>query len=118
MYCTYVPVKKNIEVCSPVNLCMCAGDLVLSFAQMTLSRITICSSSTFCLWPALTSEGTAYFPHSTLLYSGQVGPVRQVAPPNFKLLMAPRIMTFAGYTSNLPHMLGRLHQPVDNVDIL
>ena len=90
----------------------------MTYAQLTLSGTTICSSSTFCLWPGLSSAGTVYFPHSMLLLNGHASEVRQIAPPNFKLLMAPRIMSFAGFTGDLPRILALLNAPVDKVDIL
>ena len=102
------------------------GDLVLSFAQLALSRVTICSSSTFCLWPALAmatsadnssvhSNFKAYFPHSRLLLDGQTDKYfRQVAPSHFKLIIAPRIISFyARYTTDLPRILSILNKPLD-----
>eukprot|EP01035_Chromulina_nebulosa_P024380 gene24380-31738_t len=95
------------------------GDLVLSLAQLTLSGTTICSSSTFCLWPALASEGTAYFPHSALLLGRKkASEVRQLAPPNFKLIMSPQIMSFAGFTTDLSRILALLTRPLKNVEII
>ena len=47
------------------------GDLYEDMARLTFAKITICSVSTFCLWPAIASEGKAYFPKSALIASGQ-----------------------------------------------
>jgi hypothetical protein len=45
-------------------------DPLLSFMKLTLAKTTICSPSTFCLWPAIASNGTAYMPKA-----GFIGPV-------------------------------------------
>jgi hypothetical protein len=47
-------------------------DLYTDFARLTYAKVTICSVSTFCLWPAIASNGTAYFPQSKLIAGGDV----------------------------------------------
>ena len=36
-------------------------------ARLTYANITICSVSTFCLWPAIASNHTAIFPKTRLI---------------------------------------------------
>lgn len=43
------------------------GDQFLDFARLAYANVTICSVSTFCLYPILGSNGTVYFPVSKLL---------------------------------------------------
>jgi len=43
------------------------GDLFLDVARLAYSNITICSASTFCLWPALTNRATVHFPYTPLI---------------------------------------------------
>eukprot|EP01041_Mallomonas_annulata_P005188 gene5188-10376_t len=46
------------------------GDPFLDFVRLSYAKFTICSSSTFCIWPAIASNGTAYFPDTTLIAGG------------------------------------------------
>lgn len=45
-------------------------DLYFDFARLAYAKILICSVSTFCLWPAIMNNGTAYFPLSKLIVNG------------------------------------------------
>ena len=47
------------------------GDLYTDMARLALAKVTFCSVSTFCLWPAIASSGTVYFPRSKLIASGK-----------------------------------------------
>ena len=47
-----------------------SDDMYLDLARLTLAKVTVCSVSTFCLWPAVTSNGTAHFPPSRLVVGG------------------------------------------------
>lgn len=46
------------------------GDLFLDVARLAYSNITICSASTFCLWPALANRGRVHFPYTPLIAGG------------------------------------------------
>ena len=37
--------------------------------RLAMAQITICSASTFCLWPAIASKAEAFFPVTALIYS-------------------------------------------------
>jgi hypothetical protein len=43
------------------------GDLFLDMIRLANAKVTICSTSTYCFWPALTSDGNAYFPVTSLI---------------------------------------------------
>ena len=56
------------------------GDIFLDYARMAYSNITICSASTYCLWPALANTvrgGQVYFPLTPLIAGADN---RQLAP--------------------------------------
>lgn len=43
-------------------------DQFLDYARLAYSKVTICSASTFCLWPGLANlNGTTYFPLTPLI---------------------------------------------------
>jgi len=43
------------------------GDLFLDYARLAFAKVTICSASSYCLWPSLANTGTVYFPISSLV---------------------------------------------------
>jgi hypothetical protein len=45
-------------------------DLYLDMARLTFANTTVCSVSTFCLWPAVANRGKAYFPLTKLIVGG------------------------------------------------
>ena len=47
-------------------------DLFDDLARLTYAKLLICSASTFCLWAAISSNGTAHLPVSKLFMQGQV----------------------------------------------
>lgn len=47
-------------------------DLFADMARLAYAKVSICSVSTFCLWPAVMSNGTAYFPRTDLVVGGDV----------------------------------------------
>lgn len=46
------------------------GDLYLDMYRLSQAKVTICSVSTFCLWPAIANKNHAYFPRSALIVAG------------------------------------------------
>lgn len=42
------------------------GDIIEDLARMALAKTTICSSSTFCFFPAIANKNTVHFPYSEL----------------------------------------------------
>ena len=74
------------------------GDLFLDFARFTLSNITICSSSTFCLWPALANRNTVYMPTS-LTMGGATQSLRPDFGPNIFFLDEPMVSNFTKHTA-------------------
>lgn len=45
-------------------------DIYADMARLAYSKLTICSVSTFCLWPAIMSNGTVYYPKTKLIGRG------------------------------------------------
>lgn len=43
------------------------GDLFLDYARLAFANVTICSASSYCLWPSLANTGTVHFPLSSLV---------------------------------------------------
>ena len=44
------------------------GDMYLDLARLAFANTTICSASTFCLWPAMANNGSAvYYPKTNLI---------------------------------------------------
>jgi hypothetical protein len=43
------------------------GDLFLDYARLLNANVTICSASSYCFWPALATNGQAYFPLSAVI---------------------------------------------------
>ena len=44
-----------------------SGDPILDLARLAYAKITICSVSTFCLWPAIANNNKVYFPLTSLV---------------------------------------------------
>lgn len=45
-------------------------DIYLDFVRLSLAKVVVCSVSTFCLWPAVVNNGSAYFPRTRLIAGG------------------------------------------------
>jgi hypothetical protein len=43
------------------------GDLFLDFVRFAKAKVTICSASTFCFWPALSNDGDVFYPVTSLI---------------------------------------------------
>ncbi|RYH14955.1 hypothetical protein EON65_32685 [archaeon] len=83
------------------------GDSVFAdFARIALSKVVFCSSSTFCLWPALANDyGTVFLPY-TPLFAGAVN--SSVAPDlgkNRKFIDIEMVSKFEGPVANLLALL-------------
>ncbi len=50
-----------------VVVIMQGHDMFEDLARLTFANTTICSVSTYCLWPALANNGTVYFPVTKLI---------------------------------------------------
>jgi hypothetical protein len=70
-------------------------DLYLDMARLAFAKVTICSVSTFCLWPAIISNGTAYFPRTKLIVGGDVS---LDFGRNFSWLATPSVVSGAAFT--------------------
>lgn len=45
-------------------------DLYKDMARLAQAKVTICSVSTFCLWPAIMNNHSAHFPRTKLILGG------------------------------------------------
>jgi hypothetical protein len=69
-------------------------DIYLDFIRLSQAKITICSVSTFCLWPAIINpHGQAYFPQTKLIVGGQTN-----IDLGFKWITTPQVV------------LGKMHE--------
>lgn len=80
-------------------------DLYIDMARLSFAKTTICSVSTFCLWPAIASNGTAYFPLSNLIVGGD-----KSISLGFQWLLMPEVLLGAMHVhrtaKSLVEMLG------------
>ena len=86
------------------------GDPLLDYVRLAYANITICSTSTFCLWPAIASSGQAYFPVTGLI--GGWTPEKNFTPflgSHFHWIYHPPVITEFTITSSLEHVLGVLN---------
>ncbi len=68
------------------------GDLFLDVARLAYSNITICSASTFCLWPALANRGSVHFPFTPLIAGGWTNKSLPDFGPNFHWIREVEIL--------------------------
>lgn len=93
------------------------GDMIRNFAQIAFANTTICSASTFCLFPALASNGTAYFPRSQLLLHGNESLLASLRTAGLRLILRPALHSLAGQR-DLGTVLQALREPIAGVDLL
>ena len=74
------------------------GDPFLDFARFTLAETTVCSSSTFCLWPALANRNNVFLPIS-LTMGGANKTFQPFLGENIHFLGEPLIGNFTKETS-------------------
>jgi len=73
------------------NILLLRGQpLYVDMARLTYAPITICSASTFCLWPAISSNGTAHMPMSVVFKHGK----QFDYGPNYKWISSPSVVYF------------------------
>jgi hypothetical protein len=104
---------------------------------LTQAKITICSSSTFCFWAALSKRnGTAYFPVSRLVLAGNERTLCRLllthsAASSFvherrlpwggrlRMIAQPRMIVFAKHAHNVSAMIALLREyPKTGVQLL
>ena len=93
------------------------GDLFLDYARLTLSNVTICSASTYCLWPALAHEGLVYYPLTSLI-GGADNPQlakNMILPAHFHWIEDPLLISdlrkFRPWTAVLGYLNGDTPRP-------
>jgi hypothetical protein len=91
------------------------GDPLVDYYRIARAKVAICSSSTFCLWPAIASTGRAYFPVTRLLAGWT--PEKNGTDPlpylgsSFVWLHHPLMVTEFTAESTLEAVLQALHRP-------
>mmetsp|Transcript_24781 Transcript_24781/g.41289 ORF Transcript_24781/g.41289 Transcript_24781/m.41289 type:complete len:401 (-) Transcript_24781:125-1327(-) len=90
------------------------GDLFLDYVRLGQANTTICSPSSYCFWPAVSSLGTSYFPLTVLIAGAGT---KQLAPdfgPNFHWMDTPYIsnMRFVRpWTQIIDYLVGKKEIP-------
>lgn len=69
------------------------GDVFLDYVRLTLANVTICSASTYCLWPALANTGTVHFPLSSLIAGADTAELAPNLAPNFHWITEPLLIS-------------------------
>ena len=95
------------------------GDLFLDYARLALSNVTVCSASTYCLWPALAHEGTVHYPLTSLVGNADnmqlAGAMQGRLPANFKWIADPLLISdlrkFRPWTQVLGYLQGDTPRP-------
>jgi hypothetical protein len=91
------------------------GDLFLDYARLTFSNVTICSASTYCLWPAMAHEGVAYFPITSLVVGADNIGLSPPMPQQFKWIEDPLIISdlrkFRPWTALIDYLKGEAPRP-------
>lgn len=59
--------RLRIEFPQSYVILKSGGDPFVDYLRLSRAKITICSASTFCLWPAIASVGVAHFPVTGLI---------------------------------------------------
>eukprot|EP01041_Mallomonas_annulata_P000108 gene108-155_t len=67
------------------------GNPLLHMAYIALAKTTVCSASTFCLWPAISRNQTTFYPFSQLVASGKGTQI--VFESHFQWIMQPAIIS-------------------------
>ncbi len=76
-------------------------DIYADMARLAYSKLTICSVSTFCLWPAIMSNGTVYYPKTKLIGRGNTDTLNL----GFNWFDQPQIVLGQNYFSADPERL-------------
>lgn len=75
-------------------------DLYVDMARLAYARHTVCSVSTFCLWPALVNPHQAHFPRTRLIVGGDTS-----IDLGFRWLLSPEVLRGQNYEHAAPAQL-------------
>lgn len=91
------------------------GDIFLDYARIALSKTVICSASSYCFWPAVSSVGQAYFPLTSLIADADQVALAPTFGPNFHWITdAKLISNFKGlrpWTKIIDVLKGQMEFP-------
>lgn len=93
------------------------GDPFLDYVRLARARVTVCSASTFCLWPAMANAGLAYFPLTGLVAGWTPETTMPNLGDNFRWIEEPRIVTEFQDNTPLSEALRVLNRKVENVKL-
>jgi hypothetical protein len=68
------------------------NNIYLDLARLTYAKTTVCSVSTFCLWPAISSSNTVHYPISEYIASSSTIFIK----PNFNWITEPMLVKAFG----------------------
>ena len=69
------------------------GDLFLDYARLTLANVTICSASSYCMWPALANTGQVHFPLTVIAAGADSIELAPNLTANFQWIVEPNIIS-------------------------
>jgi hypothetical protein len=94
------------------------GDLFLDYVRLAFAKVTICSASTYCFWPALANiagGGTAHFPLSSLIAGADNVHLAPNFGPNFQWINDSNIISdfrkVKPWTNVVPILEGKMPMP-------
>jgi hypothetical protein len=67
--------------------------MFLDYARLAFANVTICSVSSYCLWPALANRGQVHFPLSSLVAGADSMELAPNLAPNFHWIDEPKIIS-------------------------
>lgn len=80
------------------------GSVFGSMMHFMYSKVVVCGASSFCIWPALASQSTVYFPNTNLLATGTA----PYLTPYFHWIHSPKVMQVPKGTRDVVHFLQAL----------
>lgn len=91
------------------------GDLFLDMIRLSRAKLMICSASTYCFWPALATDGQAYFPVTSLIAGADTIELAPDFGPRFHWINDPKIISnFKGirpWTGIIDILMGKKAPP-------
>jgi hypothetical protein len=91
------------------------GDLFLDMIRLAFAKVTICSASTYCFWPALSSNGTSYFPVTSLIAGADSIELAPDFGNHFHWINEPKIISnfkgFRPWTGIIDVLMGKAPLP-------
>lgn len=94
------------------------GDMFMDYARLTFSNVTVCSASTYCLWPALAHDGVVHYPLTSLVGNAdnmELAARMTTLPRSFRWINDPLLISdlrkFRPWTNLLGYLRGETPRP-------